>query len=221
MDGYIYCFSNPSMMGILKIGMTNRTPEDRLSEANRSDTWRPPTPYKIEIAKRVMNPKDKEETLHKLLTQYTERINPKREFFRVSIEEVRTFFHLIDGEEWSEKKDKDEDSEEEYEEEEDGGEEEEEKNEDKKVSMIGCRDMSKCFKDGQRIRHIVGINKTWIGIYNSSKNGILYDGKYLSLNRFAVNHYRDERPDRVSNVNAWRECECEIDGKWFSTYNLS
>ena len=59
-DGYIYCFSNPSMPGILKVGMTERIPEARLSEANASDTWRPPTPYKIEFAKKVSNPSQKE-----------------------------------------------------------------------------------------------------------------------------------------------------------------
>ena len=99
-DGYLYCFSNESMSGILKVGMTERTPEIRLNEANSSDTWRPPTPYKIEFSKKVLNPKQKETTLHSLLSQYTERINPKREFFRVSSEEVKTFFDLIDGDLW-------------------------------------------------------------------------------------------------------------------------
>ena len=77
----VCCFSNDSMPGILKVGVTERTPDLRLSEANSPDTWRPPTPYKIEFAKKVYNPKQKETTLHKLLSQYTERINPKREFF--------------------------------------------------------------------------------------------------------------------------------------------
>ena len=107
--GFLYCFSNQSMPGILKIGMTERTPEIRLNEANSSDTWRPPTPYKIEFAKKVYNPKQKETTLHTLLSQYTERINPKREFFRVSKEEVNTFFDLIDGDLWIERVEKEED----------------------------------------------------------------------------------------------------------------
>lgn len=102
MDGYIYCFSNESMPGILKIGLTDRIPTKRLAEANKSDTFKPPTKYKIEFAKKVKNIRQKEYTLHKLLSRYTERINPKREFFRVSLEEVRLFFDLMDGEWWNE-----------------------------------------------------------------------------------------------------------------------
>lgn len=101
-DGYLYCFSNPSMPGIVKVGVTERTPESRLSEANASDTWKPPTPYKIEFAKRIKNPTEKEKTLHNLLEKYTERIHSRREFFRVSTEEVRMFFNLVDGEMWVE-----------------------------------------------------------------------------------------------------------------------
>ena len=97
-DGYLYCFSNQSMAGILKIGMTESDPDIKLNESNSSDTWRPPTPYKIEFAKKVLNPYQKETTLHALLTQYTERINPNCDFFRVSIADVKIFFDLIDGE---------------------------------------------------------------------------------------------------------------------------
>ena len=217
--GYLYCFSNQSMPGILKVGMTERTPEIRLKEANSSDTWRPPTPYKLEFAKKVSNPKHKETTLHNLLSQYTERINPKREFFRVSTEEVEAFFDLIDGEIWVKFP-------EEEDEEEDEEDEENEENEDNQTTIsntpvVNCRDMSKCFTHGQRIRHTIGINKTWIGIYDSSKNGIMYDTKfYKSLSGFAEMHYSIDRIDRVKSANGWKECECEVNGKWISTYNL-
>ena len=208
------------MPGILKVGMTERTPEIRLNEANSSDTWRPPSPYKIEFAKKVLNPKQKETTLHSLLSQYTEQINPKREFFRVSSEEVNAFFDLIDGDLWVKK-----DYEEEDEEEED---EEDEENNISTISnyspVVKCRDARKCFTNGQRIRHIIGINKTWIGIYDSSKNGIMCNGKMYQgrspLNQFAKSHYETERNDRVSNVNAWKVCHCEVNGEWISTYNL-
>ena len=67
MDICFFFFSNSSMPGILKVGMTERTPNIRLNEANSSDTWRPPNPYHIEFAKKVLNPKEKETNIHKLL----------------------------------------------------------------------------------------------------------------------------------------------------------
>ena len=214
-DGYLYCISNKSMPGILKIGMTGRTPDIRLKEANSSETWKPPTPYKIEFAKKVNNVKQKEITLHMLLTQYTERIHPKREFFRASLEEVKTFFNLMDGEVWIENISKEE-------------EEDEEEDEDLKTNNVkkGCRDAHQCFTNGQRIRHTIGINKTWIGTYDSSKNGIIYGDKIFQgispLNQFAKCHYEIEKKDRMlSGINAWRECECEVNGVWISTYNLN
>ena len=97
-DGWVYCISNPSMPGLLKIGMTLRTPQERLKEANSSDTWRPPTNFIIEFAKRVRDPLQKERTLHKLLEQYDQRVNPKREFFEVNIVTARLCFELMDGE---------------------------------------------------------------------------------------------------------------------------
>lgn len=102
-SGYIYCFSNESMPGIFKIGMTERTPEERLKEANATDTWRPPTPYKIEIAKKVINPMEKEKAIHNILEKYKDRINPNREFFRSSIDIIKMFFNIMDGEIWCEK----------------------------------------------------------------------------------------------------------------------
>ncbi len=206
-DGYIYCFSNESMPGILKVGMTERTPEIRLGEANASDTWRPPTPYKIEFAKKVSNSIGKEKTLHILLEKYTHRINPRREFFRVSPEEVLKFFELMDGELWVETCVEEEDEE-----------EEEEDEEVKLIDVKACRDMVKCFTNGQRIRHIVHGN-IWIGQYNSLK--IDYDGiSYNSLSSFATAHAREINPNRKCNRNGWKRCECEIDGKWVSTYSL-
>ncbi len=221
-DGYIYCFSNLSMPDILKVGMTERTPEVRLSEANVSDTWRPPTPYKIEFAKKVSNASEKEKTLHILLEQYTNRIHHRREFFRVSQEEVRKFFDLIDGEMWYETnnviEDKDYTDLENTESESES--ESESKSQVKPNDIKGCRDMTKCFTNGQRIRHTIGINKTWIGIYDSSKNGIICDKKfYTSLSNFALLHNRIYNPTRMS-TNGWTHCECEVNGKWISTYSL-
>ena len=215
MSGYIYCISNETMPGLLKVGMTEQTPELILNEANNSGTWTVPS-FKIVIAKKVLNPKQKELTLHKLLSQYAERADPNREFFRVSQEEIKTFFDLIDGELWVETLEKEKEEDEEYDEDDD-------ENKDlPNVPKKNSRDMAKCFTDGQRIRHTIGINKTWIGIYDASKNEIICDTKsYKSLSGFAGKHYSIERPDRSNKANGWSECEYEVNGKWISIiYNL-
>ena len=200
------------MPGILKIGMTERTPDARLSEANSSDTWRPPTPYKMEFAKKVLNAAAKEKTLHILLEQYTDRIHPRREFFRVSPEEVQKFFDLIDGEMWAEppvvEDIVDEDA--------------EDTSSDSRTRTVppGCRDMTRCFTNGQRIRNALTADRVWVGTYDLSRNLIVCDGKiYTSLSHFALSHIRVYTPTRDS-VNGWTSCECEVNGNWISTSSL-
>lgn len=202
-EGYLYCFSNPSMPGILKIGMTERLPTDRLLEANASDTWRPPTQYTLEFAKKVTKVKQKERTLHKLLEQYTERPHPRREFFKVSLAEVRVFFELMDGELWIPQ-------------EEQSVQEEEEEPQ----MRAGCREMSKCFTDGQRIRHTNGITDIWEGIYSADRDAILCNGQvYPNLNKFVHAHLKSSDSVRRS-INGWAVCETFLEGAWSSTYNL-
>jgi len=93
--GWVYCMSNPSIPGLLKVGMTERTPEIRARELFTTGV---PTPFKIEFAKKVLNPLQKEKTIHKLLLK--KRTNPNREFFSVSLEIVKDLFNLMDGEIW-------------------------------------------------------------------------------------------------------------------------
>ena len=100
--GYIYCFSNLDIMpGIYKVGVTMRSPLDRLKEANSSDTWKIPY-YKIEFAKKVTNPKEKERTLHRLMEKFMKRVHPRREFFRGEIDDIKEAFKLMDGDLWNE-----------------------------------------------------------------------------------------------------------------------
>lgn len=275
--GYVYCMSNPSMPGMLKVGMTMRSPLDRAKELFATGV---PTPFKVEIAKKVLNPKQKEKTLHILLSKYTDRVSPNREFFRVSVEEVKVFFELMDGEVEDEVED-DEDEVENVEEvveddaqdededategtgeegtgEEGTGEEgtgEEETTDEESITYEPyywrderlffpnsfdlrstefiiegyCRDMTKCFTNGQRIRHTIvnaggfrGANNTWIGIYDSAQEGIVYDGHlYKSISKFVTTHYSNVNiSENKKSANGWRVCECEVNGQWISTYNL-
>ena len=101
-SGYIYCISNLDIMpGIYKVGVTMRSPLDRLKEANSSDTWKIPS-YKIEFAKKVTNPKEKEKTLHRLMEKFMKRVHPRREFFRGEIDDIKEAFKLMDGDLWNE-----------------------------------------------------------------------------------------------------------------------
>ena len=97
--GYVYCFSNPSMPDLLKVGFTERTPDERISDLYTTGV---PTPFVIEFAKKVINPRHKEKFLHKLLDKYTERWCARREFFRSTPAIIRNFFELMDGEWWNE-----------------------------------------------------------------------------------------------------------------------
>ena len=86
-SGYLYCFSNPSLPGIYKIGMTERTPEERLKEANNFSFVC--YPFQIEFYKYVDNVYHNEQMVHRRLGNY--RINNK-EFFKVDLDIVREIF---------------------------------------------------------------------------------------------------------------------------------
>jgi hypothetical protein len=102
--GYIYCFSNPSIQNIFMIGSTEKDLETRLNEVNTSNNLPHPTPYVIDIAKKVSNAKLKTQTLHILLDKCTNRTDLVGEFYRITREDIHSFFDLIDGEIWNKTK---------------------------------------------------------------------------------------------------------------------
>lgn len=92
-EGYIYCFSNLSMPGLLKIGATTRTPEDRAKELFTTGVA---VPFQIEFSRKVSSVFDKEKQIHKILETY--RI-PSREFFAISVDNAMKVIdsHLSDN----------------------------------------------------------------------------------------------------------------------------
>ena len=94
-SGYVYCLTNASMPGIVKIGMTMDDPEERASEL--SSVTGVPTPFQVAISKRVAHPRVKEQALHDLLSSLGFRVNNKREFFSCSLNIVGLLFDVIDG----------------------------------------------------------------------------------------------------------------------------
>ena len=81
--------------------------------------------------------------------------------------------------------------------------------------------LTKCFTNGQRIRHTIGITKTWIGTYDSSQNGIVYDGvTYKSLSGFVNTHHRKNGTYRNNGVSGWKCTDCEVNEQWVPTYTF-
>lgn len=242
--GFIYCFSNPSMPGIVKVGMTMRDPRIRLKEANATDTWKPPTPYTIDLVIKVKDPSTKETVLHRLLTNVTERINPKREFFRTSPDVIGDIMILMDGylidpdfedidydsddtsDNSSEKSSESENDEEKSETDEEESKTKNNNNETQIVhSEMDCLDMTMCFRDGQTIRHSI-CKDVWEGIYHNPEN-IIYcinDSKvYTSMTDMAKAHISYIYPNNYSfNHVVWLECEYQDDfgGEWRSCESL-
>lgn len=78
--------SNPSMPGLVKIGMTTRQDiELRIYELNRSTGV--PFPFKLEYAHPCNNPAQLERAIHRKFAM--QRANQKREFFKASVEDVK------------------------------------------------------------------------------------------------------------------------------------
>ena len=183
-QGYIYCLSNVSMPGLVKIGMTTKSPEER---ADGLFTTGVPTPFTIEFAKLVKEPRKKEKILHSHIeTVCGERVNGSREFFRVDPQLVRTLFELTDGEWWQSSIS--------------------DTIQLKRVSFYDC------VEDGCQIRHTISSkDQVLTGSFCSATNSIHVDDKtFTSLSSFAKYHYEIAFPERSSSANGWVECEVKI-----------
>lgn len=85
-DGYVYCLSNPAMPGLLKIGYTTKTPEERAFEIYTGGTSGSgtgvPAKFVIEFSVKCKNPFSVEQAIHAFLAK--KRYNEYREFFNLS-----------------------------------------------------------------------------------------------------------------------------------------
>lgn len=93
-SGIVYVLSNEGMPGLLKIGMTQR--EDAAQRMNELYTTSVPFQFNCVYACRVDDCKKVEEALHVAFS--TDRVNPKREFFRMSSERVLAILKLFEKE---------------------------------------------------------------------------------------------------------------------------
>ena len=90
-DSWVYVLSNPSQPGILKIGYTNSTPEERARQL--SNATGVALPYEVEFAYSCWNGLELEKDIHERLNEY--RLTKQREFFQVDLEEVKEIIEEI------------------------------------------------------------------------------------------------------------------------------
>ena len=91
--GFVYILSNELMPGIVKIGFTERTVADRISEL--SGHTGVALPYKEEASFPVADPSKIERSVHEGLRQH--RVSQNREFFRLSPDEATAAVRQILG----------------------------------------------------------------------------------------------------------------------------
>lgn len=82
--GHVYVLDNPSLPGMVKIGMTRRKPTVRVSEL--SSATGVPTPFRLRFYAKTKDCVWAEKRVHHILRN--KRVNNNREFFHVSPEDA-------------------------------------------------------------------------------------------------------------------------------------
>lgn len=82
--GYVYILENDSLKDMVKIGSTSYSGEERAKKLSSSSAV--PTPFKVAYQEYVNDYENFEKTLHRIFDE--NRVNNKREFFRVSTKNV-------------------------------------------------------------------------------------------------------------------------------------
>jgi hypothetical protein len=90
-DQWVYILSNPTSPGLLKIGYTKQTPEERAKQI--SSATGVALPYKVEWAYKCFNGETVERQVHHKLEAY--RVNNNKEFFQISLDEAKKVINLI------------------------------------------------------------------------------------------------------------------------------
>lgn len=90
-QGFIYVLTNPTMPGIVKIGITNRSVENRASELTSSTGVA--MPFEVAFQLRVSDMVLAEEMVFTRISQ--KRLSSKREFFSLSLDEAQAVIEQV------------------------------------------------------------------------------------------------------------------------------
>lgn len=93
--GYVYVLSNPSMPGLLKIGMTRFNPSRRVHEL--SSATGVPTPFQLVYYREFHDCVAAEIEIHSLLASKGLRYNDQREFFTIDTVEAINILLSLDN----------------------------------------------------------------------------------------------------------------------------
>ena len=91
MSGIVYLLTNEAMPGLVKIGKTTGDdPQVRMDQLYNTSV---PVPFECALAVRVEEPSELEKALHKAFGP--DRVNPKREFFKIDIEQAAALLRVV------------------------------------------------------------------------------------------------------------------------------
>lgn len=82
--GFVYVMTNPAMPGIVKVGMTDRSPHARAMELSAGTSI--PYPFAVEYYVEVVSPREVEADFHDAMADF--RVNQNREFFAMPVEQA-------------------------------------------------------------------------------------------------------------------------------------
>ena len=225
-EGYVYCMTNEHMPGFVKVGYTDRTPEDRLAEAN-GDTWSIPC-WVCEASVKVQSPRSAEKAIHLLLSHDGGRVSPRREFFNCTVDYVKMVFAILRTqnpeptpqakilaevnsvianelrksvsfcEELSPSSPSSSPS-----------------------SSTGIRESRKIFRDGQLLKHVYKGDEA-IAVYKKEADVFVWRAvEYASLARLNSAHKQSVNPELKNAGNAWDEWTCiDTTGNYVPVKNL-
>ena len=91
-SGYVYCLTIPRMDGVVKIGYTLKTMEERMKSLDNTSVVEP---FQLYYAGKVNNPKRVESLIHSYFK--SSRIRSNREFFEVNPLDVRRLIEIAEA----------------------------------------------------------------------------------------------------------------------------
>ncbi|WP_244832487.1 GIY-YIG nuclease family protein [Caballeronia sp. TF1N1] len=91
--GWIYVLTNPHMPGLVKIGLTTRTPTARMGELAAATGV--PEPFKLEWCRAVTDCAAVEAIVHRMMSD--RRVSNRREFFRADVATARQVIEAAAG----------------------------------------------------------------------------------------------------------------------------